>query len=75
MNEIVVAASRNRHKIEEIEAITKKFGMEIQSRDDAGVPKIEIEEDGCIFVDQPILVQNHRLGLNMVSKKDGKEDG
>ncbi len=49
MNEIVVAASRNRHKIEEIEAITKKFGMEIQSRDDAGVPEIEIEEDGETF--------------------------
>ena len=36
-------------KIEEIEAITKKFGMEIQSRDDAGVPEIEIEEDGETF--------------------------
>lgn len=47
--EIIVAASRNKHKIEEIEAITKKFGMNIISRDDAGVPKIEIEEDGETF--------------------------
>lgn len=47
--EIIVAASRNKHKIEEIEAITKKFGMSIISRDDAGVPKIEIEEDGETF--------------------------
>ena len=47
--EIIVAASRNKHKIEEIEAITKKFGMSIISRDDAGVPKVEIEEDGETF--------------------------
>lgn len=47
--EIIVAASRNKHKIDEIEAITKKFGMSIISRDDAGVPKIEIEEDGETF--------------------------
>ena len=46
MNEIVVAASRNRHKNEEIEAITKKFGMEIQSRDDAGVPKSRLKRMG-----------------------------
>lgn len=45
----IVAASRNKHKIEEIEAITKKFGMNIISRDDADVPKIEIEEDGETF--------------------------
>lgn len=47
--ETIVAASRNKHKIEEIEAITKKFGMSIISRDDAGVPKVEIEEDGETF--------------------------
>ena len=47
--ETIVAASRNAHKIAEIEAITKKFGMEIISRDDAGLPKTEIEEDGETF--------------------------
>ncbi len=66
MNEIVVAASRNRHKIEEIEAITKKFGMEIQSRDDAGVPKIEIEEDGETFE------ENSRKKAEAVMKLCGK---
>lgn len=45
----IIAASRNKHKIEEIEAITKKFGMCIISRDDAGVPKVEVEEDGTTF--------------------------
>ena len=49
MNEIIVAASRNKHKIDEMQAILKKFGMEIISRDDAGVPKVEIEEDGETF--------------------------
>ena len=49
MNNIIVAASRNRHKIEEIEAITKKFGMRIISRDEAGIPPVEIEEDGQTF--------------------------
>ena len=49
MKEIIVAASRNQHKIDEMQAILQKFGMEIISRDDAGVPKIEIEEDGETF--------------------------
>ncbi|MGN0660023.1 MAG: XTP/dITP diphosphatase [Emergencia sp.] len=47
--ETIIAATRNRHKIEEIEAITRKFGMEIISRDDAGLPPVEIEEDGETF--------------------------
>lgn len=45
----IIAATRNAHKIKEIEAITKDFGMEIISRDEAGIPKIEIEEDGKTF--------------------------
>ena len=49
MDKIIVAASRNRHKIEEIEAITRKFGMKIISRDEAGVPPVEIIEDGETF--------------------------
>ena len=54
MNNIVVAASRNRHKIEEIDAITKKFGMHIISRDEAGGPDIEITEDGQTFEDNSL---------------------
>lgn len=47
---IIVAASKNKHKIIEIEAITKEFGMDIITRDEAGVPSdIEIEEDGTTF--------------------------
>lgn len=49
MDNIIVAATQNKHKIKEIEAITKEFGMEIISRDDAGVPKVEVVEDGESF--------------------------
>ena len=45
----VVAATQNRHKIEEIEAITKEFDINIISRQEAGVPDIEIVEDGTTF--------------------------
>ena len=43
---VIVMASHNQHKIKEIEAITKKFGMPVISRDEAGIPPVEIVEDG-----------------------------
>lgn len=46
---VIVAATQNKHKIEEIEAITRQFGMSIVSRDEAGVPKVDILEDGETF--------------------------
>lgn len=46
---IIVAATQNKHKIEEIAAITREFGMEIISRQEAGVPDFEVEEDGDTF--------------------------
>ena len=49
MKHTIVAATQNKHKIVEIEAITKEFGMDIISRDEAGVPDIEIVEDGTTF--------------------------
>lgn len=45
----IIIASQNKHKIEEIEAITKKFGMIIVSRNDAGIPDVEVVEDGETF--------------------------
>lgn len=45
----IVAATQNKHKIDEIQAITKEFGMEVISRGEAGVPDIEIVEDGITF--------------------------
>ena len=46
---IIVAATKNKYKIEEIGAITSKFGMTIMSRDEAGVPPVEIPETGKTF--------------------------
>jgi XTP/dITP diphosphohydrolase len=45
----VVAATQNRHKIEELSAIMRDFGMEVIPRAEAGVPDFEIEEDGATF--------------------------
>ena len=48
-NRRIIAATRNEHKIREMEAITEQFGMKIISRDAAGVPDVEILEDGRTF--------------------------
>ena len=45
----IVAATKNKHKVDEIQAITKEFGMDVVPRDLAGVPDIEVEEDGSTF--------------------------
>ena len=45
----IIAASQNKHKIAEIEAITGALGYRVISRDDAGLPPDEIEEDGKTF--------------------------
>lgn len=47
--EQIIIASQNKHKIQEIEAITSKFGMTPVSRKEAGLPDTEIEEDGQTF--------------------------
>lgn len=48
--ETLVVASSNKHKIDEISRVTKKFGIDVISRDDAGIPKdLEIEENGSTF--------------------------
>lgn len=61
--ETIIAASRNQHKIVEIEAITKKFGMNIISRDEAGIPKVEIEEDGETFEENSFKKANEIMKL------------
>lgn len=45
----IIAATRNKHKIDEIQAITREFNMEVISEAEAGIPDIEIEEDGITF--------------------------
>ncbi len=45
----IIAATKNKHKIEEINAITAKFGMKIIAQDDAGFADIDVVEDGETF--------------------------
>lgn len=45
----VIAASKNKHKIDEISKITEKYGIRVISRDEAGIEDFEIEEDGKTF--------------------------
>lgn len=45
----MVAATRNAHKIKELTEIMKGFGIELIPRSEAGVPDLEIEEDGATF--------------------------
>lgn len=47
--ETIIAATKNKNKIREMQAILSEFDMELISRDDAGVPDVEIVEDGATF--------------------------
>lgn len=47
--ETIIAATKNPNKIREMNAIVMQLGFSIISRDDAGVPDVEIVEDGKTF--------------------------
>ena len=50
--ETIVCASHNPNKVVEIEKITKEFGFDVITRDEAGVPLMfDIIEDGKTFAD------------------------
>lgn len=55
MKTTIIAASSNAHKIKEIQTILGKFGMEVISRDEAGVPPFEIEENGETFEENSFI--------------------
>lgn len=50
----VVLASKNKHKLEEISQITRKFGMELVLESDLGVD-IDVEETGSTFEENSFL--------------------
>ncbi len=62
----IIAATQNKHKIEEIDAITGKFGMKVISRDEAGVPPFEIDETGETFE------ENSYIKASEIMKHTGK---
>ena len=74
MNGIIIAASRNRHKIEEIGAITEKFGMKIVSRDDAGLPRMELSGQITIADDSGLMVESLGGAPGVFSARFAGED-
>ncbi|MBR2674104.1 MAG: RdgB/HAM1 family non-canonical purine NTP pyrophosphatase [Mogibacterium sp.] len=52
---IAILASQNKNKIKEIRDILIKYGMELITRDDAGLPKDDIEETGSSFEENSLL--------------------
>ena len=50
-----ILASQNKNKIKEIRAILEKYGLNVISRDDAGIPKDDIEETGQTFEENSLL--------------------
>ena len=56
MNDMkIVAATGNKHKIEEIESITKRFGMNVITKAEAGVGDLEVEETGTTFEENSFI--------------------
>ena len=45
----IIAATQNVHKINELSDIMKAYGFHLLSMNAAGIPKIDIEEDGTTF--------------------------
>lgn len=50
-----ILASQNKNKIKEIRAILEKYGLNVISRDDAGIPTDDIEETGTTFEENSYL--------------------
>lgn len=50
-----ILASQNKNKIKEIRAILEKYGLDVISRDDAGIPTDDIEETGKTFEENSLL--------------------
>ena len=50
-----ILASQNKNKIKEIRAILEKFGLDVITRDDAGIPTDDIEETGTTFEENSYL--------------------
>ena len=50
-----ILASQNKNKIKEIRDILIKYGMDVITRDDAGLPTDEIEETGSTFEENSLI--------------------
>lgn len=72
----LIVASRNKKKIREIEEIASSFGLDVISRDEAGIPPVEIEETGLTFEENSLLKARAIMelsGLPAVADDSGLE--
>lgn len=70
----IIAASRNAHKIKEMNQILSSLGLSVISRDDAGIPPFEVEEDGETFEENSFKKANEIMkvsGLPAVADDSG----
>lgn len=70
----MVLASSNRHKLEEIMEITKEFGVELITMDEAGLGGMEIEENGSTFEENSMIKAKavvDELGLPAIADDSG----
>jgi XTP/dITP diphosphohydrolase len=51
----LIVATKNKHKIAEITAVTEDFGFRVIGRDEAGLPDFEVEETGATFEENALL--------------------
>ncbi|MDD2215171.1 MAG: RdgB/HAM1 family non-canonical purine NTP pyrophosphatase [Eubacteriales bacterium] len=71
---IAIAATQNKHKIEEMRAITEFFGFQIYSMKDAGFGQINVEEDGKTFEENSLkkAMEIHRVcGMITIADDSG----
>ena len=72
----IVAATGNRHKIEEMEAITAPFGMTLMTKAEAGVGDLDVEETGTTFEENSLLKARaimEATGLPAIADDSGLE--
>jgi len=70
----IIAATQNAHKIIEINAITKDFGMDLVSMADAGLGDLDIEENGETFEENSLIKASaivERMGEPSIADDSG----
>ena len=66
---IAILASQNKSKIQEISVILNKHGLEVISRDEAGLPQDEIEENGSTFEENSYLKADYIARIIRLNSK------
>ena len=67
-----ILASQNKNKIKEIRAILERYGFDVISRDDAGLPRDDIEETGTTFEENSYI--KARAIYDMIRQEPGFEE-